>query len=181
MEDNYKNNNPLAPVVSKLINVIILLVLFIIGLIILFAVFVPAPKTKVEKKIEVPVPDKNGLFTEAAKQAALIPIDTNNYWMAPDEASLNQDSNKDLILYGKDLIAHTSEYFGENGKVFKASTNGMNCQNCHLDAGAKIYGNNYSAVASTYPKFRARSGAIENIYKRVNDCFEIVDRCCQKT
>ena len=48
----------------------------------------------------------------------------------------------------------------------------MNCQNCHLEAGTKVFGNNYSAVASTYPKYRARSGAIENIFKRVNDCFE---------
>lgn len=51
-------------------------------------------------------------------------------------------------------------------------SNGMNCQNCHLDAGTKPFGNNYGAVASTYPKFRARSGAIETIEKRVNDCFE---------
>ena len=172
MEDNSKNNNPLAPVVSKLINVIILLMVSIIALIVLFAVFVPAPTPKVEKKIEVPVPDKNGNFTEAAKQAALTPNDTTNYWTAPDAATLDQDPNKELILYGIDLIAHTSEYFGENGKVFKVSTNGMNCQNCHLEAGTKVFGNNYSAVASTYPKFRARSGAIENIYKRVNDCFE---------
>ncbi len=172
MEENSKNNNPLAPVVSKLINVIILLVVSIIALIILFALFVPAPAPKVEKKMEVPVPDKNGNFTEAAKQAALTPKDTTNYWTAPDIATLDQDPNKELIVYGKDLIAHTSEYFGDNGKVFKASTNGMNCQNCHLDAGTKVFGNNYSAVASTYPKFRARSGAIENIYKRVNDCFE---------
>jgi thiosulfate dehydrogenase len=48
----------------------------------------------------------------------------------------------------------------------------MNCQNCHLDAGSKPWGNNYSAVASTYPKFRERSGSLEGIYKRVNDCFE---------
>jgi thiosulfate dehydrogenase len=48
----------------------------------------------------------------------------------------------------------------------------MNCQNCHLDAGTKIFGNNYGSVASIYPKFRARSGSVENIYKRVNDCFE---------
>jgi len=27
-------------------------------------------------------------------------------------------------------------------------------------------------VASTYPKFRARSGSVEDIYKRINDCFE---------
>ena len=118
MEENSNNNNPLAPVVSKLINVIILLVLFIIALVVLLAVFVPAPKVKVDKKIEVPVPDKNGLFTESAKQEALTPKDTINYWMAPDMVTLDQDPNKDLIVYGKDLIAHTSEYFGENGKVF---------------------------------------------------------------
>ena len=48
----------------------------------------------------------------------------------------------------------------------------MNCQNCHLDAGAKAFGNNYSAVASTYPQMRSRSGSLETIPKRVNDCFQ---------
>jgi thiosulfate dehydrogenase len=172
MENQQKSDNELAPIVSKLINIIVILLVFIIALIILLIVLVPKSTPKVEQKIEVPVPDKYGNFTEAAKQEALKIKDTTNYWMAPDIESLTGNNNKDLILYGKDLIAHTSEYFGENGKVFKSSTNGMNCQNCHLDAGTKIFGNNYSAVASTYPKFRARSGAIENIYKRVNDCFE---------
>jgi thiosulfate dehydrogenase len=48
----------------------------------------------------------------------------------------------------------------------------MNCQNCHLQAGAKSWGNNYAAVFSTYPKFRDRSGQVETIYKRVADCME---------
>ena len=48
----------------------------------------------------------------------------------------------------------------------------MNCQNCHLEAGTKPWGNNYGAVASTYPKYRERSGMIESIEKRVNDCLE---------
>jgi thiosulfate dehydrogenase len=48
----------------------------------------------------------------------------------------------------------------------------MNCQNCHLEAGSKIWGNNYSAVFSTYPKYRPRSGRVEDIYKRINDCLE---------
>jgi thiosulfate dehydrogenase len=51
-------------------------------------------------------------------------------------------------------------------------SNGMNCQNCHLNAGTQPWGNNYFAVQSTYPKFRARSGTKENQIKRVNDCFE---------
>jgi thiosulfate dehydrogenase len=56
--------------------------------------------------------------------------------------------------------------------MVSTTTNGMNCQNCHLDAGTKIYGNNYSAVASTYPKMLTRSGTIGSIEKRVSDCFE---------
>lgn len=87
-------------------------------------------------------------------------------WKAPDIASASAE-----VKYGRELIANTSYYLGPRGKVAQMS-NGMNCQNCHLDAGTRIYGNNYSAVSSTYPKFRARSGSIESIEKRVNDCIQ---------
>lgn len=94
-----------------------------------------------------------------------------DFWIAPDAGQLPDGEEKNLILYGKDLIVHTAKYLGPQGSVAKI-TNGMNCQNCHLDAGTKVFGNNYGSVASTYPKFRARSGSIEDIYKRVNDCVE---------
>lgn len=48
----------------------------------------------------------------------------------------------------------------------------MNCNNCHLDAGTRPWGNNYGSVAATYPKMRARSGQVEDIYKRISDCME---------
>ena len=95
------------------------------------------------------------------------------YWVAPNlklDKSLNDEERK-LIEYGQSLIANTSIYLGPTGSV-NHTTNGMNCQNCHLDAGARPWGNNYSAVASTYPKFRERSGKVESIPKRVNDCIE---------
>lgn len=95
----------------------------------------------------------------------------DDFWRAPDESLLSENSNADLIKYGKDLILHTSIYFGPKGSIAQIS-NGMNCNNCHLDAGTRIWGNNYAAVAATYPKFRERSGAIETIPKRINDCFE---------
>jgi thiosulfate dehydrogenase len=76
-----------------------------------------------------------------------------------------------LPRYGRELIEHTSYYLGPKGSV-AAITNGMNCQNCHLDGGTIPWANNYGAVASTYPKFRDRSGTIETIQKRVNDCLE---------
>lgn len=97
--------------------------------------------------------------------------DRSSIWESPDPNTIPVGEQGDLIRYGRDLIIRTSYYLGPKGKI-KAIGNGMNCQNCHLDAGSKPFGNNYSAVASTYPKFRARSGTSETIEKRVNDCFE---------
>jgi thiosulfate dehydrogenase len=92
-------------------------------------------------------------------------------WL-PDEASKTHTPNENrLIRYGKDLIDHTARYLGPKGIVAPIS-NGMNCDNCHLDAGTKPFAANYRAVASTYPKFRNRSGTIESIEKRINDCLQ---------
>ena len=93
-----------------------------------------------------------------------------DYWQAPAISSIAEEE-KELVLYGRDLIANTAHFLGPKGIVAQMS-NGMNCQNCHLEAGTKVFGNNYSAVASTYPKLRARSGQQESIEKRINDCFE---------
>lgn len=92
-------------------------------------------------------------------------------WTGAGANQIPVDEKGDLIRYGRKLIANTAYYLGPKGIVAHIS-NGMNCQNCHLEAGTKPWGNNYGAVASTYPKFRDRSGMIESIEKRVNDCFE---------
>ena len=81
------------------------------------------------------------------------------------------DRKDTAAQYGYELISNTAYYLGPKGKV-KQISNGMNCQNCHLKAGTMPWGNNYSAVASTYPKYRDRSSSVESIAKRVNDCIE---------
>jgi thiosulfate dehydrogenase len=95
---------------------------------------------------------------------------TDSVWIAPDTSSIPHSAEGDLIRYGRLLISNTSDFFGPNGKITH-NANGMNCQNCHLDAGTKPWGNNYGGVASTYPKFRERRGSIENVFQRVDDCF----------
>lgn len=94
-------------------------------------------------------------------------------WTGPPANQIPYYSREDgkLIWYGHQLISNTAKYLGPKGSVMQI-TNGMNCQNCHLDAGTKPWGNNYGAVYATYPRFRDRSGGIETIYKRVNDCIE---------
>lgn len=92
-------------------------------------------------------------------------------WTGAGANQLPVGAEDSLIRYGRELIVHTAQYLGPKGNVTQIS-NGMNCQNCHLEAGTKPWGNNYGAVAANYPKYRDRSGSIETIEKRVNDCIE---------
>ena len=60
-------------------------------------------------------------------------------WEAPSESTIPKGLEGEEILYGKDLIANTAQYLGPKGSV-AAISNGMNCQNCHLDAGSRTWG-----------------------------------------
>lgn len=96
-------------------------------------------------------------------------VETEHLWRGWNKYNIPVTDT--LTLYGRELIANTSYYLGPKGIVSQI-TNGMNCQNCHLEAGTIPWGNNYSAVSSTYPLLRGRSGTIETIPKRVNDCLQ---------
>lgn len=74
-----------------------------------------------------------------------------------------------LIYYGYKLIRNTSYYLGRQGKVARIA-NDLNCQNCHLDAGTRPFGNNFGKVFATYPEYRARNNAVQTVYQRINDC-----------
>lgn len=157
MENKSHHDVPLMRMINVILIMVVVVLLLLTGLI---SVFLIGPNQIA------------GWFTTQEsiplKKTELVKSDV---WQAPDVAQIPKDENGKLIEYGRELIAHTSQYLGPKGSVM-AMSNGMNCQNCHLDAGTKPFGNNYSAVASTYPKFRARSGMEETIEKRVNDCFE---------
>ncbi len=116
---------------------------------------------------------KTQSYAVSQARTRLMPVyDRGKIWEAPDSYLAETDNDANLIAYGRDLVARTQDYFGESGLVKPASINGMNCQNCHLEAGSKAFGNNYFAVESTYPQMRARSGTLETIPKRINDCFQ---------
>lgn len=121
-----------------------------------------------------PMPDRNVLASIPAPAPAVEARYTaDSLWIGPDTASIGSLSPEKaaLVRYGRALIANTAAYLGPQGSV-DHRTNGMNCTNCHLEAGTKPWGNNYGAVRSQYPKFRERSGTLESVAKRVNDCVE---------
>lgn len=113
-------------------------------------------------------------FTTPSKEENFSDINSirnDEDWHAPDMNALPENEQGSLIRHGHELIVNTSMFLGPKGKI-AAISNGMNCQNCHIDAGAKSFGGCFSAVASTYPKYRDRSGKIESIEFRINECME---------
>jgi thiosulfate dehydrogenase len=135
---------------------IILPIIVIAGLLILFLTF----RNRFEHK---------GITASA--QPVATAADLSLEWVAPSLDTVASDSRGALIRYGRDLIANTSRFLGPKGTVAKKS-NGLNCQNCHIEAGMRPFGNSFAAVSSTYPKFRDRSGKIESVEFRVNECME---------
>lgn len=73
--------------------------------------------------------------------------------------------------YGYQLISKTADNYGPGGRI-NIRSNGMNCTNCHLDAGKNLSAIPLTRVYLQYPRFRERSGTTESLYKRVSDCFE---------
>ena len=161
MSDPHKSNlNTVVLHIQSIMLVVFILIVFLVFLI--FQLF---------NTTESLIPRFPKKIREVKFSAIKYNKNTPDYWNGPELAEINGSAIEQQIIYGKDLIAHTAKYLGPKGSVAQI-TNGMNCQNCHLEAGTKIYGNNYGSVASTFPKFRARSGTFESVYKRVNDCIE---------
>jgi thiosulfate dehydrogenase len=92
-------------------------------------------------------------------------------WIPPDITKLPDDQQGRQIRYGRELIHNTAYYYGPKG-ILGSLTNGMNCENCHIDAGTVNYANPFSAVAACYPKYRPRSGQVETVAFRINECMQ---------
>ncbi|HWY97459.1 MAG TPA: c-type cytochrome [Bacteroidia bacterium] len=103
--------------------------------------------------------------------SATISAPAKPHWVIPDTNELANTEDAKLIKYGRSLIINTSYYLGPEGVIAHKSS-GLNCQNCHLDAGTKLFGNNFSRASTSYPKFKDRSGSVETMVKKVEDCFE---------
>ena len=164
---NEKDTARLLKAVNTLMLLLVGVLLALLG-IVFYILFKPEPSAPIELETATALnADATGPLAPKQK-----PLDTStDLWQAPSDAEIPKGKEGEEIQYGRELIAHTAEYFGPNGAV-KHLTNALNCQNCHLDAGTKPWGNNYGSVASTYPKMRGRSGKVETVYKRISDCFE---------
>lgn len=92
-------------------------------------------------------------------------------WVPPAGFEIPPGEEGETIRYGRDLIANTAVYLGPKGIVAQL-TNGMACQNCHTYAGTQNFGIPFSSAGANFPQFLERSGSLQSLESRVNDCMQ---------
>jgi thiosulfate dehydrogenase len=95
-------------------------------------------------------------------------------WRVPDITSLPNDEHGVLVRYGRELINHTTALIGPDASspAQRYTGNGLECTNCHLNAGTSRYAIPLVGIANLYPAFSARLNARQDLAGRVNDCMQ---------
>src|SRR5262245_35204968 len=85
---------------------------------------------------------------------------------APSEKTLPAGPLGEAIRYGKKVLTDTQTY----ARPYVG--NGLNCSSCHLDGGRKPFASPWAGLWGVFPEYRSRSGKVNSLQERVNDCFE---------
>lgn len=93
-------------------------------------------------------------------------------WSVPDPTSLPDGEARRQILRGEELVRHTAALIGPQASdpARRYAGNNLDCQSCHIDGGTRKFGLPLVGAYAAYPVYRARSGKIDTIVERINDC-----------
>jgi len=84
----------------------------------------------------------------------------------PAEGTIPAGPQGDAIRSGKLLLTETHQRLPNN------VGNKLTCANCHLGAGTVPNASPWVGIWGVFPEYRSRSGKINSLQQRVNDCFE---------
>jgi thiosulfate dehydrogenase len=84
----------------------------------------------------------------------------------PADSTIPVGPEGDAVRLGRALITDTKKLLPPN------VGNGLNCTNCHLGAGTRPNAGPFVGLWGVFPEYRSRSGRINSMQERVNDCFE---------
>lgn len=83
----------------------------------------------------------------------------------PQESKIPNNEFGDMVRYGKKVFSDTSKY----GKKFTG--NGLDCSNCHLDAGRLANSAPLWAAWVAYPAYRGKNHMVNTMEQRIQGCF----------
>jgi thiosulfate dehydrogenase len=84
---------------------------------------------------------------------------------APDVNSIPAGPMGDAVRYGRQVAMETGKYAA--GYV----GNGLNCANCHLNAGTTPKASPWVGIWGVFPEYRSRNASVSSLQDRINDCF----------
>lgn len=103
---------------------------------------------------------------EAAVRKHLAPAAVDAVFLPPSPDSIPGDLRGEQIRLGYEIVVRTQDY----AKAYVG--NGLNCTNCHLDAGLNPNAASFVGLSRIYPEYRARADRRMTLADRINECFE---------
>ena len=102
----------------------------------------------------------------AAADAAAPGSSTPPPFAPPPDSAIPDDPFGAMVRRGRDIFTNTRKY----AKQYVG--NGLNCENCHLDAGRRANSGPLWAAYVRYPRYVAKNGAVNTYAERLQDCFK---------
>lgn len=87
-------------------------------------------------------------------------------FVEPDFGKIPKNSFGESVRRGKEFLEHTYQ------KLPQYSGAQLNCTNCHLNSGTTPGAGPWIGITARFPQYRDRSGKIDALSDRINDCFE---------
>lgn len=98
-------------------------------------------------------------------RAVIQPIPVKPY-LPPEEQTIPNNEFGEMIRLGKKVFTETGKYAG------KYVGNGLNCVNCHLDAGRLANSAPLWAAWVKYPAYRSKNKKVNTMEERIQGCFK---------
>ncbi len=98
-------------------------------------------------------------FGLAAVAMADVPL------VVPGADSIPKGPLGDAVRYGQRIVNDTQN------SVPSYVGNGLNCAQCHIGGGTVAFASPFAGLPGLFPEYRSRTGRVETLEERVNDCF----------
>lgn len=83
----------------------------------------------------------------------------------PPDSAIPDDKFGAMVREGRDIFTNSRKYAGQY------VGNGLNCENCHLDAGRRANSAPLWAAYVRYPRYRPKNGKVNTFAERLQGCF----------
>lgn len=100
-----------------------------------------------------------------ASAASTTPASSASIFAPPPASAIPDDKFGALVREGRDIFVNTQQY----AKPYVG--NGLNCENCHLDAGRRANSAPMWAAYVRYPRYRAKNDKVNSFADRLQGCF----------